>query len=229
MICLPRDIRRLQGCQLLSRIEALPGVESVMLTSRTPLTFGGGSTSVKPEGYVPPPNVSMETQVAIISPKYFQTMQLPLAQGRDFTPQDAKKAQRVAIVNETFVDRYRPQQEAVGKQVVSDLTNESFTVVGVARNSKYNQLNEAPMPFVYLPLYQVYRAGMTINARVPGDPLAFGKLVDKTIHDLNADIVVFDITTLELRQQIATIGLRIGGTFIDAFGVLELVLAAVGI
>jgi predicted permease len=215
--------------QLLAGLEALPGVQSVMLTSRTPLGFGGGSTSVKPEGYVPPPNVSMETQVAIISPNYFQTMQLPLVKGRDFTPLDGGDTQRVVIVNETFEDRYWPGQEAIGKQVVSDLTNESFTVVGVARNSKYNQLNEAPTPFVYLPLYQVYRAGMTINARVTGDPLAFGKVAEKAIHDVNADIVVFDVTTLESREQIATIGLRIGGTFVGAFGLLALVLAAVGI
>ena len=215
--------------QLLARLTVLPGVESVMLTSRTPLGFGGGSTSVKPEGYVPPPNVSMETQVAIISPNYFQTMQIPLVKGRDFTPQDGENTQRVVIVNETFVDRYWPGQEAIGKQMVSDLTNESFSVVGVARNGKYNQLNEAPIPFVYLPLYQVYRAGMTINARVTGNPLAFAKVAETTIHELNADLVVFDITTLELREQVATIGLRLGGTFVGAFGLLALVLAAVGI
>jgi putative ABC transport system permease protein len=156
-------------------------------------------------------------------------MQMPLVKGRDFTPQDSKGTQRVAIVNETFVDRYWPHQEAIGKQMVSDLTNESFTVVGIARTSKYNQLNEPPIPFVYLPLYQVYRAGMTVSARVTGDPLAFGKMAENAIHELNADIVVFDITTLESREQVATIGLRLGGTFVGAFGVLALVLAAVGI
>jgi hypothetical protein len=69
---------------------------------------------------------------------------------------------------------------------------------------------------------------MTMNARVTGDPLAFGNVAEKAIHELNSDIVVFDITTLDLRQQIATIGLRIGGTFVGAFGLLALVLAAVG-
>jgi predicted permease len=200
-----------------------------MLTNRTPLTFGGGSTSVKPEGYVPPPNVSMETQVALVSPKYFATLQLPLEQGRDFTAQDGKEAQRVVIVNQTFAERYWPGQEPIGKQVVSDLTNESFTVVGIARNAKYNQLNEAPIPFVYLPLYQVYRAGMTINARVSGDPLTFAKSVDQAIHELDPDVVVFDITTLDLRRQLSTIAVRIGGTFVGAFGVLALVLAAIGV
>jgi putative ABC transport system permease protein len=215
--------------QLLARLEALPGVQSVMLTNRTPLTFGGGSTSVKPEGFVPPPNVSMETQVAIVSPKHFATLQLPLEKGRDFTDQDSKESQRVIIVNQTFAERYWPGQEPIGKQVVSDLTNESFTVVGIARNAKYNQLNEAPLPFVYLPLYQVYRAGMTINARVSGDPLAFAKAVDQAIHELDADVVVFDVTTLDVRRQLSTIAVRIGGTFVGAFGLLALVLAAIGV
>ena len=132
-------------------------------------------------------------------------------------------------MNQTFADRYWPGQEPIGKQVISDLTNESFTVVGIARNAKYNQLNEAPIPFVYLPLYQVYRAGMTINARVSGDPLTFAKSVEQAIHELNADVVVFDITTLDLRRQLSTIGVRIGGTFVGAFGLLALVLAAIGV
>jgi predicted permease len=215
--------------QLLTRLEALPGVQSVMLTNRTPLAFGGGSTSVKPEGYVPPPNVSMETQVAIVSPKYFATLQLPLEKGRDFTDQDGKEGQRVVIVNQTFAERYWPGQEPIGKQVVSDLTNESFTVVGIARNAKYNQLNETPIPFVYLPLYQVYRAGMTMNARVSGNPLGLAKAVEQAIHEQDADVVVYDVTTLDQRRQLSTLGVRIGGAFVGAFGLLALVLAAIGV
>ncbi len=215
--------------ELAGKLESLPGIQAVALSSRVPLGFGGGSTSVKPEGYVSQPNESMETQVAIISPNYFKTLQIPMAKGRDFTLQDAKKSQRVVIVSEAFVDRYWPNQEAIGKQLNSDLTNEWFTVVGVARNTKVNQLNEKPMPFLYLPLYQVYRANMIITARTTGDPLAFGKTMEKNVHDLNADLVVFDVTTLELREQIASFGQRIAGTFVGAFGLLALVLAAVGI
>ena len=171
----------------------------------------------------------METPVAIITPNYFQTMQIPIVKGRDFTLQDKKRSQRAVIVNETFVERYWPHQEALGKQLNSDLTHEWFTVVGVARNSKVDGLNEKPKPFVYLPLYQVYRAGMIINARVEGDPLAFGKTIEKTIHELNADLVVFDVTTLESREQFASFAQRIAGTFVGAFGLLAFILAAVGI
>jgi predicted permease len=215
--------------QLVAKLEAQPGIQSVALSSRVPLGFGGGSTAVNPEGYVSQANESMETQVAIVTPNYFQTLQIPLVKGRDFTPQDTKSSQRVVIVSETFVNRYWPNQEALGKQLNSDLTHEWFTVVGVARDSKVNGLNEKPTPFLYLPQYQVYRATMMVLARTNDDPLAAGKTVEKTIHELNADLVVFDITTLELREQIASFGQRVAGTFVGAFGLLALVLAAVGI
>jgi predicted permease len=215
--------------ELLARLAAQPGVESVALGSRVPLGFGGGSTSVKPEGYVPQANQSMETQVAVTSPGYLQTLGIPLVKGRDFSPQDTKASQRVVIVSETFVNSYWPGQEALGKQLNSDLTHEWFTVIGVARDSKVNGLNEKPTPFLYLPLYQVYRASVLVTARTTGDPLAFGKTVEKTIHELNADLVVFDITTLELREQLASFPQRVAGTFVGAFGLLALVLAAVGI
>jgi len=214
--------------QLMTKLEALPGVQSVALTNRIPL-FGGGSTSVKPEGYVSPANESMETQAAIITPNYFHTMQIPLVKGRDFTLQDTKSSQRVVIVSEAFAHRYWPNQEAVGKQLNSDFTHEWFTVVGVARDAKVTSLNEKPMPFVYLPLYQVYRPTLTIDARVAGDPLVFGKSIEKTVHTLNPELVVFDITTLQSRSQLASFGQRVAGTFVGAFGLLALALAAVGI
>jgi predicted permease len=215
--------------QLVAKLEALPGVQSVALSDRVPLQLGGPSTSVKPQGYVLRPNESMETQVAAITPNYFQTMQIPLVKGRDFTLQDTMSSQRVAIVSETFVNRYWPNQEALGKQLNSDLTHEWFTVVGVARDSKVNSLNEKPTPFLYLPQYQIYRPTIIIIARTTGDPLALARTVEETIHGLNADLVVFDVTTLELREQFATFGQRIAGTFVGAFGLLALVLAAVGI
>jgi predicted permease len=215
--------------QLLAKLQTVPGVQSVALSNRVPLSFGGGSTSVKPEGYVSPKNESMETQVAIISPNYFQTMQIPLAEGRDFTLQDNKASQRVVIVSQAFANRYWPRQEALGKQLNSDLTHEWFKVVGIARDTKVNGLNESPMPFVYLPLYQVYRSDLIINARVAGDPLASAKVIEKAVHELNPEMVVYDVTTLEVRTQFASFGLRIAGTFVGAFGLLALALAAVGI
>jgi predicted permease len=215
--------------QLLTKLEAVPGVQSVALSSRNPLTFAGGSTAVKPEGYVAPANESMETQVAIVSPNYLRTMQIPVMEGRDFAPQDDKKSQRVVIVSQAFANRYWPGQEALGKQLNSDLTHEWFTVVGVARDCKEISLNEKPLPFLYLPVSQVYRPDMIINARTSGDPLALAKLVENAAHELNPDLGLFDETTVEMRDQFSSFGQRIAGTFVGAFGLLALVLAAIGI
>jgi predicted permease len=215
--------------QLLAKLGALPGIESVTLASNMPLAFGFGSTAVKPEGYVSQPNELMEIKDATIAPNYFKTMQIPILKGRDFTVQDTKSSQRAVIINEAFAARYWPQQEALGKQLFSDLKNEWYTVVGVARDSKMNALNEKPTPFVYLPLYQVYKSGMVVAARTTGDPLAYGKAIEQTIHELNADLVVYDMTTLEFREGFASFGQRVAGTFVGAFGLLALVLAAVGI
>jgi predicted permease len=215
--------------QLVAKLETLPGVQSVALSNRVPLSFGGGSTSVKPEGYVSPANESMETQAAIITTNFFQTMQIPLLKGRDFTLQDTKSSQRVAIVSEAFAARYWPNQEALGKQLNSDFTHEWFSVVGVARDAKQTSLSEKPMPFVYLPLSQLYRPSMIIDARVAGDPLSFTRTIEKSVHELNPELMLFDITTLEVRSQFSTFGLRVAGTFVGAFGLLALALAAVGI
>jgi predicted permease len=215
--------------QLVAKLEALPGVQSVALSNRVPVGFGGGSTSVKPEGYVPQAHESLETQVAIITPNYFKTMQIPILKGRDFTPADRRDSQRAVVVSNAFAERYWPRQEAIGKHVFSDLTNEWFTVVGVARDNKATGLNENPKPFVYLPLYQVHRAAMIVNARMPGNPLAYGAAVEQAVHQLSPNVVVFDVADLDVRWQIASFPQRIAGTFVGGFGVLALLLATVGI
>src|ERR1700720_1859447 len=214
--------------QLQAKLETLPGVQSVALSNRVP-GFSSGSTAVKPEGYVAQANELMEIPDAIITSNYFHTIQIPLVQGRDFTPQDTNSSQRVVIVNESFVNRYWPNQQGLGKQLNSDLTHEWFTVVGVVHDSKMTGLSEKSAPFVYLPLYQVYTANMVIHARVAGDPFAFAKTVEGAVHQLNPDVVLFQVTSLETSEQFASFPQRVAGIFVGAFGLLALVLAAVGI
>jgi predicted permease len=215
--------------ELVAKLEALPGVQSASLSSRVPMGLIPDSTSIKPAGYVAQPNESMEMPEAIVTPNFLRTVQIPLVEGRDFTSQDSKDSQRVVIVNQAFANRYWPKQEALGKQLSSDLTHEWFTVIGVARDSKVGTLTEKPTPFVFLPLSQVYRATMIIHARVAGDPFAYAKTFERTIHELNPDLVVYDVNSLEESEQLFSFPQRIAGTFVGAFGLLALVLAAVGI
>jgi predicted permease len=213
--------------QLLTKLEALPGVDSVTLADFSPLSFTLHSDYVQPDGYVPQPGESMEIDRAVVGPNYFRTMRTPLVAGRDFTAQDSEKSQPVAVVNQEFCDRYWPGGDAIGKRV--SLYGRWFTVVGVARNGKYRRLVYARAPAVFLPLFQDYRDPVIIHARVSGDPKAYASAVERTVHELNADLPVFGATTLQSSMQLGSIFERIAGTFAGAFGLLALILAAVGI
>jgi len=213
--------------QLLSKLEALPGVESVTLADFSPLSFSLHSDDVLPDGYLPKPGESMEVSRAIVGPNYLRTMRIPIIGGRDFTEQDMEKSQRVAIVNQAFVDRYWPGQDPLGKRI--SVYGQWFNVVGVARNGKYRRLVYPPEPVFFQPLYQRYRDLVTIHARVTGDPQGYAAEVERTVHQLNADLPVFGVTTLKSSMQLGSIFERLAGTFAGAFGLLALILAAVGI
>jgi predicted permease len=213
--------------QLLSKLEALPGVESVTLADFSPLSFTIHTDYAHPDGYVPQPHESMEINRAVVGPNYFRTMRTPLLAGRDFTEQDSEKSQPVAIVNREFADRYWPGQDAVGKRI--SVYGQWFTVVGVARNGKYRRLVYAPEPVIFLPLFQDYYGLVIIHARVSGEPQAYAAAVERTVHELNADLPVFGVTTLKSSMRLGSIFERVAGTFAGAFGIVALILAAVGI
>ena len=213
--------------QLFSKLNALRGVRSASLADDVPLGFTRNTEMIKLEGYVAEPRETMDVRSATVGADYLRTMDIPLLAGREFTPQDTRDTQQVAVVNQALVDRYWPHQDAVGRRLWAE--GRWFTVIGVARNSNYDRLNEAPMPFLYLPLFQVYYQHPTIHARVWGDPLAAASAVEKAVHELNADLPVFDVDSLGSRIQVASANQRIAGTFVGTFGMLALTLATVGI
>jgi predicted permease len=227
----PAGYTRLKGVefhrQLLAKLKELPGVQSVSLADAIPLGFVKNTEMVKLEGYEPRPHEAMDTRSAQIGPEYLRMMQIPLLAGREFTTQDDDESQAVAVVNRALVDRYWPHQDAIGKRVWAQ--GHWSTVVGVARNSDYDELNENPRPFLYLPLFQDYTSHPIIHARVVGDPLAFAPVLEKAVHELNADLPLSDVDSLADRVEVASANARIAGAFVGAFGLLALVLATVGI
>ena len=213
--------------QLLTKLESLPGVESAALSGSIPLGFDPSGTTVDLEGYVPQPHESMRVYADDVSPNYLHTMQIPLLAGREFTPLDTDKSEFVTVVNQAFASRYWPNQDPIGKRVRA--YNKWFTVVGIAQNSDVVRLGETPKPALYLPLLQDYDPKGIIHVRVAGDPLAYVFAVEKAVHQFNADIPLYDLTTLDSQIALQSATSRIGGTFVGAFGLLALILAAIGI
>ncbi len=215
--------------RLLAKIQALPAVQSASLGDWVPLGLSWDGSSIAPEGYVPQSHEDMTAASVVVSPNYFHTMQIPLITGRDFTSQDTEKSETVVLVNQELANRYWPHQNPIGKRIAISGVNSRARVIGVARNTKFGTLNEAPQPAIYQDEFQVHNPYMTVHARLSGDPLAFAATVEKAIHELNPDLPVFDVRTLQAQIQFASMTQRIAGTFVGVFGALALVLAGVGI
>ncbi|HEV2351788.1 MAG TPA: ABC transporter permease [Terriglobia bacterium] len=226
------------GRDLLAKLESTPGVESATLADFSPLNFTVHTDFIEVGGYVPQPHESMEISLGVVGPKYFSMMKTGLISGRDFTDHDGPGAQLVAIVNQAFVDRFWPGQDALGKRICR--SGRWFTVVGVARNAKYRRLIYGPEPVFYLPLFQDDRTPVIVHVRVSGDPRSFQLQVAEAIRAVDAgsprssafgstSSPVFDVTTLEDSMQLGDIFERFAATFAGSFGFLALALATVGI
>jgi predicted permease len=215
--------------QLLAKVKVLPGVESVTLADFSPLSYTIRSESIEIGGYVPRPHESMEIDWGRVGPNYFQTLRTPLVAGRDFTAEDDANSQPVAIVNEEFMARYWPGQEAIGKQI--KLYGRWRTVVGLAHNAKYRRLIYSAEPCFFVPWYQDYPPfdALMVQARLSGEPPAFAPAVERAIHDLNPDLPVFNVTSIRESMQMGSLFERIVVTFAGSFGLLALALAAVGV
>ncbi len=213
--------------QLISKVRSLPGVQSATLADFSPLNFTIHSDSVQPEGYVPRPHESMEVDRGQVGPDYLQTLRTPLIAGRDFTLQDNETSMPVVIVNQALVDRYWPGQNAVGKRI--QVAGGWCTVVGVAANGKYRRMTYDAAPLVLVPLLQRIAGQVILHVRVNGNPLAFTSPVDETIHTLNADLPLYNQTTLKESLQMGSVFERIAAALAGSFGLLALLLAAVGI
>jgi predicted permease len=213
--------------QLLERLNALPGVQSATLADFSPLGFSIHSDGVLPEGYVPRVHESIEVDRGKVGPGYLQTLRTPLISGRDFTAQDNASTLSVVVVNQAFVDRYWPGQNAIGKRVQS--FDKWYTVVGVAANGKYRRLVYDPAPLVLFPLLQRYDNLVILHVRTNGEPQAIASAVERTVHGLNPDLPLFNETTLKQNMKMGSVFERIAVVFAGSFGLLALVLAAVGI
>ncbi|MFL6438815.1 MAG: ADOP family duplicated permease [Terriglobales bacterium] len=228
---MPTGYSRAQGIefdrQMLARLKSLPGVQSVTVGDFSPLSFNIRTDFIQPEGYVPGKNESMEVDRGVAGPEYLGTLRTALLAGRDFTDSDDAGAQPVSIVNKALADRYWPGQNAIGKRL--QVAGHWTKVIGVAANGKYRRLVYDAAPLVLLPMLQSYRTDQILYVRVAGDPLSYASSVERTVHGLNADLPLFNETTLAANMRLGNAFERIEAAFSGSFGLLALILAAIGV
>jgi len=174
--------------RLLAKLAQLPGVTSAALSDWVPLTLTRGSTNAFPEGYVAKLHESLEVRNTSVTAEYFQTMSIPIAEGREFTERDDENAPMVAIVDETMAHHFWPWQYAVGKRM--RVYGNWVTVVGVERNSSHLRMNETPEPIVYLSYFQFAGPQAIFHLRTRGDPELSAPAVEGAVHEINRKLPV---------------------------------------
>jgi len=236
--------------QLLTRVEALPGVKSVTAGSILPLGAGSGwGKLMSVEGRPAPPSLDQVPVVrfALISPNYFRTFGISIDQGRAFTPQDDEKGQPVAIINETVARRFFPGEDPVGKTIWMGppehlLPGDAQTpdnrfvrrlIVGVVADVKGGSLNLPPAAYVYAPLHQYRREGYTntlmLAVETEGKPEALAAAVREQVQALDPDQPISNVRNMNELLDRALSEAKFSLLLLGLFAGVALVLAAVGI
>ncbi len=209
------------------RLLAHPQVEAVARIDQLPLGPGNSDRGVEIPGYVPGDNEGMNIHYAAVSPGYFDAMGIPLRAGREFTTQDDSGAVRALVVNERFVERFWPGEEAVGRIVRT--AGEEYTVIGVVPTGKYVRLGEDPTPFMYFTQAQLWRAGMSVIVRTSAAPDGLIPVFREAVAAQDPNLPLANIRTLDQHLSFSLLPARITGVALGVFGVLGLLLASVGI
>ena len=224
---LPAAVER--QTQILERVRGIAGVERAAYSNTTPLAGGGFARSVFLEGQdVTDPRAARLVQVAVIGEGYLETVGIPLLKGRAFTAADTAQAPQVVIINETMARQLWPDEDALGKRF-KFFRDEQFTeVIGIARDSKYNFLGEAPQPYIYSALLQGPQPAVTLTIRSerPEQTLGTVRAVVQQMEPTMPLVGVFTMSTIFYQALWAP---RVGALLLAIFGGLALLLASVGV
>ena len=230
----PRELGPEEGSrfytELMERVAALQGVEDVGLASWVPLA--GGSTrqgGLQPEGYEAGPQEFILAGSTTVTPGYLALTRMRLLRGRDFGPEDGPGSPEVALVNQSFVDRFWPGEGGVGKRIGTGGERGGFLVVGVVANVPYVSLSGDVEPHMWLPLAQNYQPELILHARTSGDPRALLPLMRQQVGELDPDLPVIQADLMENISAHATQPQRLLSAALGGAGIFTLVLAVLGI
>ena len=220
--------------ELWQRLQSLPGVTSAGAVTSLPLSqmFAWGPITV--EGRVPPPGEKfINADVRMVSGRYFRAMEIPLRQGRLFQEDDVADKPRVAIVDDYMAQQLWPNQDPIGKRLhiggIGETSSPWITVVGVVGRVKQYTLDSDSRIAFYLPQTQYVTRAMNVVMRSTNDPVALAGSVKQQIHDLNADLPLYNVSTMQERFDKSLARRRFIMLVLGAFAAISLGLAVIGI
>ena len=217
--------------EALARLAAVPGVGLASVTNRAPLDLNVSSDEIRIEGKTytgsdRPPLI----QVAMVGPRYFETLGAELAAGRDLATTDRPDAPRVAVINDAAARRLWPGESALGRRFTNGFARDTwYQVVGVVRNVKVNTPGEAPTPAIYYPVLQRYDSYLTFVVRTTAPPAALLPRLLAAVKAVNPGLSVISSGTLAERVTMGLWPARFATGLLTALGLVGLAIAALGL
>src|SRR5262245_27088586 len=216
----------------LDKVSALSGVRRAAFAWGVPLTGNNWPGRVEVEGQPPVtrPSDAVSLPVRSVTPGYFDILGIRIAEGRDFRSSDANKADRVAIVNRAFVDRYFPGTSAIGKKLWQGGRQQPPTeIVGVIANSRTDDLTRAPEPELYLSLWQAGAFSKDLVVRTTADPRALMTAIQKELRSVDHTVAIENVRTLEQVRDNSVATRTFAMQLLVGFSIVASVLTLVGV
>ncbi|HXT85600.1 MAG TPA: ABC transporter permease [Verrucomicrobiae bacterium] len=224
--------------KLVDSIQTQPGVLSAAVSSAFPLepdvlTGGPASNRFQIEGQtLAPGQVRPRTETAVVSPGFFRALGIPLLAGREFAPNDDASVQRVAIINKTMERRFWPNGGALGKKISLALEmsgDQWWQIVGVVGDVHNLGVDRKPMMQVYVPMAQNSMSLAALVVRTAADPATMGPQVTRAIHQLDPQMAVSKVITLDDALADSLASPRTTAILLVIFAGLALLIATAGI
>jgi putative ABC transport system permease protein len=217
---------------VLERIQALPGVRSAAAVTTLPYSDHSEGRDFTIKGRTVDPGDVPNGMYQVSSPEYFATLHVPLRDGRFLLPSDGPTAPPVALISERMAQRWWKNKSPIGEQIrigEADSKEPWMTVVGVVGDVSHNPYDRAPRPAIYVPYQQRPALWMDIGVRTAGDPLLLAPAVTAAIHSVDPDQPISDMRSMEKSIHNRAIGLNYVASLMGVFGIIALVLSAIGV
>jgi len=220
--------------ELLQKVSSIPGVRNAAISSgnAVPLVGPHNSGGFTIEGDAVTNNAIPTAQIGVVSPDYFRTMETPLKRGRFFTDADDRQAPQVVLIDEALAARYFSNRDPVGVRIKrGGPASEApwMTIVGLVGNIKSDGFDKPDQPHLYFPIFQNPAYAMAIYMRTDVAPLTVTQSVREQVRTLDRDLPVFGERTMSQVAAESVSRRRFAMQLVGLFGILALLLAAVGI
>jgi predicted permease len=215
---------------LMERVPAMPGVQSAALASSVPFENTRSAALVIPEGYQFAGAQSAASVINVtIDEHYFQTLGIPILQGRGFLESDGPNSPRVIVINQEFARVYF-DGNAVGKRVRIGENEPWSEVIGVVPSGKYVAVIEPPTPRFYIPYRQIPMTRMTLIVESRGDAAAMAAPLKQITESIDAQVPMLNVRTLEdIWEQRSVKIFTLISNVVNSIGAIGLGLALIGL